>query len=251
MLLNCGVREDSWESLGLQGDQPVHSEGDQLPWSPKDVSSVRIPLSPQSWGLRFSDMDGMPHSPFGMLLDAKIAACAGGAYRIFGETVHSSVWFSSVSRMQTRVLGQGQDVTDSRPCTKLSLLTMRPGNGVHSVLPELYSAHQFPFRAQLGRSHQDSCRGPALLLIQLARSCFNRGFAHGWDSFSLCTKGRSRTDIAKDSFLSLYQDWEQHSIGVGFPCRLPRAIKKHNQRSQGSGPKQMLIVNFFPFELRQ
>ena len=29
MLLNCGVREDSWESLGLQGDQPVHPKGDQ------------------------------------------------------------------------------------------------------------------------------------------------------------------------------------------------------------------------------
>ena len=31
MLLNYGVGEDSWESLGLQGVQPVHSEGDQ-PW---------------------------------------------------------------------------------------------------------------------------------------------------------------------------------------------------------------------------
>ena len=30
MLLNCGVGEDSWESLGLQGDPTVHSE-DQ-PW---------------------------------------------------------------------------------------------------------------------------------------------------------------------------------------------------------------------------
>ena len=29
MLLNCGVGEDSWESLGLQGDQPVHPKGDQ------------------------------------------------------------------------------------------------------------------------------------------------------------------------------------------------------------------------------
>ena len=29
MLLNCGVGEDSWESLGLQGDQPVHLKGDQ------------------------------------------------------------------------------------------------------------------------------------------------------------------------------------------------------------------------------
>ena len=25
MLLNCGVEEDSWESLGLQGDQPEYS----------------------------------------------------------------------------------------------------------------------------------------------------------------------------------------------------------------------------------
>ena len=31
MLLNCDVGEDSLESLGLQGDPPVHSEGDQ-PW---------------------------------------------------------------------------------------------------------------------------------------------------------------------------------------------------------------------------
>ena len=31
MLLNCGVVEDSLESLGLQEIQPVHSERDQ-PW---------------------------------------------------------------------------------------------------------------------------------------------------------------------------------------------------------------------------
>ena len=29
MLWNCGVGEDSWESLGLQGIQPVHPKGDQ------------------------------------------------------------------------------------------------------------------------------------------------------------------------------------------------------------------------------
>ena len=29
MLLNCGVGEDSWEPLGLQGDQPGHLKGDQ------------------------------------------------------------------------------------------------------------------------------------------------------------------------------------------------------------------------------
>ena len=31
MRLNCGVGEDSWESLGLQEDPPIHSDGDQ-PW---------------------------------------------------------------------------------------------------------------------------------------------------------------------------------------------------------------------------
>ena len=31
MLLNCGVGEDSWESLGHKEMQPAHSEGDQ-PW---------------------------------------------------------------------------------------------------------------------------------------------------------------------------------------------------------------------------
>ena len=31
MLLNCGVGEDSWESLGLQGDPTSPFEGDQ-PW---------------------------------------------------------------------------------------------------------------------------------------------------------------------------------------------------------------------------
>ena len=31
MLLNCGVGEDSWESLGLQGDPPIYPKGDQ-PW---------------------------------------------------------------------------------------------------------------------------------------------------------------------------------------------------------------------------
>ena len=29
MLLNCGVGEDSWESLGVQGDKPVNPQGSQ------------------------------------------------------------------------------------------------------------------------------------------------------------------------------------------------------------------------------
>ena len=31
MLLNCGAGENSWESFGLQGDQPVNPKGKQ-PW---------------------------------------------------------------------------------------------------------------------------------------------------------------------------------------------------------------------------
>ena len=54
MLLNCGVGEDSWESLGLQGDQPVHSEGDQ-PWvffgrnDAKAETLVLWPPDAKSW----------------------------------------------------------------------------------------------------------------------------------------------------------------------------------------------------------
>ena len=29
MFLNCGVREDSWESFGLQGDPPGNPKGNQ------------------------------------------------------------------------------------------------------------------------------------------------------------------------------------------------------------------------------
>ena len=51
MLLNCGVGEDSWESLGLQ---PVHSKGDQ-PWvfvgrnDAKAETPVLWPPHAKSW----------------------------------------------------------------------------------------------------------------------------------------------------------------------------------------------------------
>ena len=54
MLLNCGVGEGSWESLGLQGDQSIHSEGDQ-PWDSfgrngvKAETPVLWPLHAKSW----------------------------------------------------------------------------------------------------------------------------------------------------------------------------------------------------------
>ena len=54
MLLNCGVGEDSWESLGLQGDPTSHSEGDQ-PWDffgrndAKAETPVLWPSHVKSW----------------------------------------------------------------------------------------------------------------------------------------------------------------------------------------------------------
>ena len=54
MLLNCGVGEDSWESLGLQGIQPVHPKGDQS-WvffrrnDAKAETPVLWPLHEKSW----------------------------------------------------------------------------------------------------------------------------------------------------------------------------------------------------------
>ena len=54
MLLNCGVGEDSWESLGLQGDPTNPSEGDQ-PWDffgrndAKAETLVLWPRHAKSW----------------------------------------------------------------------------------------------------------------------------------------------------------------------------------------------------------
>ena len=54
MLLNCGVGEDSWESLGLKEILPVHSEGDQ-PWvffgrnGAKAETPVLWPPHAKSW----------------------------------------------------------------------------------------------------------------------------------------------------------------------------------------------------------
>ena len=54
MLLNCGVGEYSWESLGLQGDPTSHSKGDQ-PWvffgrtDAKAETPVLWPPHAKSW----------------------------------------------------------------------------------------------------------------------------------------------------------------------------------------------------------
>ena len=54
ILLNCGVGEDSWESVGLQGDPLVHSDGDQ-PWDffgrsyAKAETAVLWPPHAKSW----------------------------------------------------------------------------------------------------------------------------------------------------------------------------------------------------------
>ena len=67
MLLNCGVGEDSWESLGLQGDPTVHPKGDQswvyiggtdaeaetpVLWPPNEKSWLigKVPDFGRGWG---------------------------------------------------------------------------------------------------------------------------------------------------------------------------------------------------------
>jgi len=73
MLLNCGIGEDSWESLGLQGDPTSSSKGDQswvftgrtdveaetpICWPP-DVKSWRISKDPdvgKDWGQEEKEM---------------------------------------------------------------------------------------------------------------------------------------------------------------------------------------------------
>ena len=57
MLLNYGVGEDSWESLGLQGDPTVHPKGDQswvfIGWTDAEAKSWLIGKDPDAgrdWG---------------------------------------------------------------------------------------------------------------------------------------------------------------------------------------------------------
>ena len=47
MLLNCGVGEDSWESLGQQGDPTVHPKGNQSEYS---LEGLRLKLKFQYFG---------------------------------------------------------------------------------------------------------------------------------------------------------------------------------------------------------
>ena len=46
MLLDSGVGEDSWESLGLQGDPTIHSKGDQS-WV--FLEGLMLPETPILW----------------------------------------------------------------------------------------------------------------------------------------------------------------------------------------------------------
>ena len=72
MLLNCGVGEDSWESLGLQEIKPVHPKGDQswifigrtdaeaetsILWSPDAKSQLigKDPDAGEDWGLETTE----------------------------------------------------------------------------------------------------------------------------------------------------------------------------------------------------
>lgn len=70
-------------------------------------------------------------------------------------------------------------------------------------------------------------------MIQFAHSCLNPALdVAGAQAKDLIlylyryTKGRSRTYIAKDSFLSLCQDWKQDSLGASILHSIPKIISK-------------------------
>ena len=87
MLLNCGVGEDSWESLGLKEIQPVHPKGDQswvftgrtdveaeapILWPPngKNWLTGKDPNAGKDWrqeekGMMEDEMVGWPHRLYG------------------------------------------------------------------------------------------------------------------------------------------------------------------------------------------
>ena len=56
MLSNCGVGEDSWESLGLQGDQPVNPKGNQPAYS---LEGTMLKLKRQSFGYLMQRADSL------------------------------------------------------------------------------------------------------------------------------------------------------------------------------------------------
>ena len=50
MLLNCGAREDSWESLGQQGDQTSHQSWIFIGWTDAEVEGpIFWPPNVKSW----------------------------------------------------------------------------------------------------------------------------------------------------------------------------------------------------------
>ena len=55
MLLNCGATEDSWESLGQQGDQPINAKGNQS-WVFIGRTDAKVPVlwppDVKSWFIR-------------------------------------------------------------------------------------------------------------------------------------------------------------------------------------------------------
>ena len=103
MLLNCGVGEDSWESLGLQGDQTsqswrrsvlsVHWKDWCWSWSSNTLASWLIGKDPDAgkdWrleekGMTEDEMVGWPHQLNGLVFEQALG---------FDDGQGSLAWYS-------------------------------------------------------------------------------------------------------------------------------------------------------------
>ena len=173
MLLNCGVGGDSWDSLGLQGHQPIHPKGNQswifigrtdteteppLLWPP-DVMDWLIGKDPDAgkdWrqeekGTTEDEMVGWHHWLDGPLLAEQclcfLICCLYLCIYIY--TKYYSVQFSSVAQSCPTLF-------DPMDCST-------PGLPVYHQLPEFTQTHVHWVGDTIQPSHPLSSPSPPAL----------------------------------------------------------------------------------------
>ena len=147
MLLNCGVGEDSWESLGLQGDPTVHSKGDQswafigrtdaeteMPvlWPPHAKSWLigKDPDAGRDWGQEEKGMTEDEMAGWHHRLDGCEFEWTPGVGDGQGGLVCCNSWGRKES-----------DMTEWLNWTELNWDCSRPGFPVYHQLPEFAQTH--------------------------------------------------------------------------------------------------------------
>lgn len=202
--------------------EAFHSAGSQAPhWWPGPLKTPKPCAEIQCHG------GDAPPPHLVMMFDAKIAVVAGGAYRILGETVLFGIWFYSVSRMQTHVLGRAGTWWTADPVLSWHSCPQSLGRG--SLCPTC--THSSPewvsFLGTIQTLKPRLFPWPCLASSSsLPIHIWTLALHLAGASLFLYTRGRNRICAAKDSFLSLYQDWTY--IGVNIPYYLPKAINKYN-----------------------